>query len=105
MVGSSGGACAGVDLSCSACFDQNANISLTVHPVIKHYHIILICFTGTYLFLDADIEATIEYIKVCAEKARSKLRNIPKIREYVAGAIANFTPPHAGDKLNTFCSC
>lgn len=56
----------------------------------------LISLTGTYLFLDADIEATIEYIKDCAREARSGLINATKIRKYVAGAIANFTPRNAG---------
>ncbi len=55
--------------------------------------------TGTYLFLDAPIEETIEYIKECAVRARSGWVNATKIREYVAGAIANFTPANAGKPL------
>ena len=58
--------------------------------------LILTPLTGTYLFLDADIESTIEYIKACATRARSGLLNATKIREYVAGAIANYQPPNAG---------
>lgn len=54
---------------------------------------------GTYLFLDAPIEETIEYIKECATRARSGWVNATKIREYVAGAIANFTPANAGPQL------
>ncbi|KAL0051560.1 hypothetical protein WJX82_009808 [Trebouxia sp. C0006] len=54
---------------------------------------------GTYLFLDAPIEETIEYIKECALRARSGLINATKIREYVAGAISNFTPANAGPQL------
>jgi len=38
--------------------------------------------TGTYLFLDAPIEETIEYIKECAVRARSGWVNATKIREY-----------------------
>lgn len=56
----------------------------------------LTAMTGTYLFLDADIESTIEYIKECATRARSGLLNATKIREHVAGAIANYQPPNAG---------
>ena len=51
---------------------------------------------GTYLFLDADIEKTIEYIKECAGKARKSLLAATKIRKYVAGAIDRFQPDDAG---------
>ena len=51
---------------------------------------------GTYLFLDADIEKTVTYIKECAERARSSFRNAFRISEYVAGAIDRFNPPGAG---------
>lgn len=51
---------------------------------------------GTYLFLDAKIDETVEYIKKCAVRARSSPRNAFRISEYVAGAIEQFTPPGAG---------
>ena len=47
---------------------------------------------GTYLFLDADIDKTVQYIKKCAIRARSNHRDATRIREYVAGAIDNFLP-------------
>lgn len=52
--------------------------------------------TGTYLFLDADIEATVEYVKRCAQKARTGWLAATRIRDYVAGAIDEFQPENAG---------
>ena len=53
-------------------------------------------FSGTYLFLDAPIEDTVEYVKQCAVKARSSLIGATRIRDYVAGAIDRFQPQGAG---------
>ena len=47
---------------------------------------------GTYLFLDADIEKTVDYIKECAKRARSNWRDATRIRVYLAGAIDRFLP-------------
>ncbi|KAL3142991.1 hypothetical protein ABBQ38_003272 [Trebouxia sp. C0009 RCD-2024] len=55
---------------------------------------------GTYLFLDADIEATVEYVKRCAQKARTGWLAATRIRDYVAGAIDEFQPENAGPALN-----
>lgn len=52
--------------------------------------------SGTYLFLDAPIEATVSYVKDCAVKARSSLIGATRIRDYVAGAIDKFQPEGAG---------
>lgn len=52
---------------------------------------------GTYLFLDADIEGTIEYIKDCATRARQSIRGALSISTYVGGAIDRFQPAGAGE--------
>lgn len=52
--------------------------------------------TGTYLFLDADIEATVSYVKECAQKARASWVAATRIRDYVEGAIDKFQPQGAG---------
>eukprot|EP00891_Asterochloris_glomerata_P002948 jgi/Astpho2/2948/fgenesh1_pg.00050_%23_180_t len=76
---------------------------------------------GAYLFLDADIDGTVEFICQCAEQiahlsaphfplmfhvnilrklqARSSWFGMFKIRTYVKGALDNFMPPGAGPKL------
>ena len=54
---------------------------------------------GSYLFLDSDIEGTIEYVCKCAARARTSLPNALRISEYARGAIERFAPPDAGAVL------
>ena len=51
---------------------------------------------GTYLFLDASISRTIEYIQECAKEARSSWRKTFAIKRYALGAIERFSPAQSG---------
>lgn len=55
---------------------------------------------GSFLFLqEADIDACVEYVLECAERARTSWRNALRISEYVKGAIDKFQPPGAAKRL------
>ena len=51
---------------------------------------------GSYLYHDADIDATIEYILKCAATARTSWRACLDIKTYVRGAIKAFATPDLG---------
>ena len=51
---------------------------------------------ASYLFLDVDVGKTVEYICDCASYARSHWLGPLKIKQYVRGAVRNFSPPDAG---------
>ena len=49
-----------------------------------------------HLFLDVDVEKTVDYICNCARYARSHWLGPFKVSEYVRGALRSFAPPDAG---------
>lgn len=55
--------------------------------------------TGCLLFLDIDLDALAEYVYICAAKARSSIRGAFLLRDYCRGAITQFCPQDAHEKL------
>ena len=56
-----------------------------------------------HLFLDVEVEKTVDYICDCARFARTQWLGPFKVREYVRGALRCFAPPDAGVWLTQRC--
>lgn len=55
---------------------------------------------ASFLFLqEVDIDACVEYILECADRARTSVSNALRISEYVKGAIDKFQPPGAAKRM------
>ncbi len=54
------------------------------------------CAAAYLILTEVDTDKIVEYVCDCATYARSHLAGPLKIKQYVQGAVRNFSPPDAG---------